>query len=197
MPKIKFKLFTKVNDPILAREGKIPKNSVTIKMPKNSIIISLLFTIPLLILMFILYYIKQDIMIDFSMKINYVVLGTILGILCCFIHELLHAIVMPKNADVYIGFIPKKFMFYMKYKEPISKKRFILMSLIPLLLGIIPLIIFIISNNEILNSIMWPMAMIGLVAPASDYLNVYLVLKKVPNGSYIKEVEDGLCYFAR
>ena len=44
---------------------------------------------------------------------------------------------------------------------------------------------------------MWAMAVIGLVSPSPDYLNVYCVLKQVPNGSYIQDDKDGICWFGK
>ncbi len=197
MPKIIFKGITKEDDPILNEVNEMPKKAKVLNIPKNNMMVSLIFAIPFMILCFILIYVKKDIMNDFPMIRSFIPLGIILGFLTCFIHELLHAIPQSKDAKVYIGFIPKSFVFYMKCKEPIKKGRFILMSLLPMILGIIPLIIFMISSNQILNSIMWPMAIIGLTSPSPDYLNVYFVLKEVPNKAYIQDKEDGLCWFTR
>lgn len=85
----------------------------------------------------------------------------------------------------------------MKCKEPLIKKRFILMELLPIILGIVPIAIFMISNNQIFNSIMWAMGVIGLVSPSPDYLNVYLVLKQVPKGAFIQDDENGMCWFIK
>lgn len=40
---------------------------------------------------------------------------------------------------------------------------------------------------------MWSMAIIGLVSPLPDYLNVYCVLKQVLKGAYIQDDKDGMC----
>jgi hypothetical protein len=87
----------------------------------------------------------------------------------------------------------------MKCKAELSKKRFIAMSLLPIILGIIPLIVFTVAPIEykILNSMMWSMAMIGLVSPITDYMNVYHVLKEVPNNGYIQDGEDGLYWYEK
>ena len=174
-----------------------PKNAKILNIPENNMLVSLIFAIPLMIFCFCLIFVKKNMMNDFPMIRHYIPIGIVLGFLCCLIHELLHAIPQPKGAKVYIGFIPSKFIFYMKCKEPLLKGKFILMSLLPILLGIVPLIIFMISNNQILNSIMWAMAMIGLVSPSPDYLNVYCVLKQVPKKAYIQDDKEGLCWFKK
>ena len=107
--------------------------------------------------MLFLIFAKKNMMSDFPMIRHFIPISINLGILCCFIHELLHAII----------------------------------------LGIVPLIIFMISNNQILNSIMWAMSIIGLVSPSPDYLNVYLVLRQVPKGAFIQDDEDGMCWFRK
>lgn len=180
MPNIIFKGITKANDSIFDEVNERPKNAKILNVPENNMLVSLIFAIPLMIFCFCLIFVKKNMMNDFPMIRHYIPIGIVLGFLCCFIHELLHAIPQPKGAKVYIGFIPSKLIFYMKCKEPLLKGKFILMSLLPILLGIVPLIIFMISNNQILNSIMWTMAIIGLVSPSPDYLNVYCVLKQVP-----------------
>ncbi|MCM1370648.1 MAG: DUF3267 domain-containing protein [Clostridium sp.] len=197
MPNIIFKGLTKENDPIFDEVNERPKNANILNIPKNNMVVSLIFAIPFMLLCFGLVYVKKKMMGDFPMVRTFIPVGIILGIVFCFIHELLHALPQPKDAKVYIGFIPSKFMFYMKCKEPLSKRRFILMELLPIILGIVPLVIFMISNNQILNSIMWTMAMIGLVSPSPDYLNVYCVLKQVPECAYIQDDANGMCWFKK
>ncbi|MCM1194817.1 MAG: DUF3267 domain-containing protein [Corallococcus sp.] len=197
MPNIIFKGITKETDSIFDEINERPQNANALKIPKHNMSVSLIFAVPFIVLCFALIYVKKNMTDDFPIIGYFVPIGIILGILSCFLHELLHAILQPKEAKVYIGFIPSKFMFYMKCKEPLSKRRFIAMSLLPIILGIVPLAVFMIFDNRILNSIMWPMAMIGLVSPSPDYLNVYCVLKQAPKGSFIQDDADGMCWFTR
>lgn len=53
--------------------------------------------------------------------------------------------VIKKGQKVYIGICLKKFAAFAVCHEPISKRRFVIMSLMPMLLGIIPLAIFLLS----------------------------------------------------
>ena len=54
-------------------------------------------------------------------------------------HEWLHAVVYPAQTVVTIGFYPKAFAAVALVSYPLKRRRFILMSLLPLLLGLVPL----------------------------------------------------------
>lgn len=79
---------------------------------------------------------------------------------------------------------------------PLAKKRFILMCLLPYILGIIPLICFVVSpsSNLILNAILWGMSFLGMVSPYPDAYNVYQIVKQVPKGKKIQFYEDDKYY---
>lgn len=110
------------------------------------------------------------------------------------VHELLHAVVYPKEATVYIGIMPKQFTAVALASYPVSRRRFILMSLLPTVLGVIPLIIFLISPaaNRELNGIMFGLMLMGLVSPYPDYYNVYQVLKQTKKGCSLQFEKDDL-----
>ncbi len=58
---------------------------------------------------------------------------------------------------------------------------FVIMSLMPMLLGIIPLAIFLLSPpNAFLSGICIPMGIIGMLSPMPDYMDVHLICKQVP-----------------
>lgn len=130
----------------------------------------------------------------FSLIINpiFILIGVLIGGLLLFIHELLHAIVYPKNAIVTIGFI-KPITFVALGSYPMSKKRFILMCLLPLSLGIIPLTLFVLFNDSILCSIMFGMMCIGIISPYPDIYNVLKVIN-VPKGKKVLFDADNLVY---
>lgn len=50
---------------------------------------------------------------------------------------------------------------------PISRGRFILMSLLPAVLGVVPLILFLISpeTNKALNGVLFGLMIMGLISP--------------------------------
>ena len=106
------------------------------------------------------------------------------------IHEWLHGIVYPRNALVTIGKITGKISFVALASYPLKRRRFIVMCLLPFVLGIIPLLIIIVSPAEYreLNGLMFGMSCMGMVSPFPDVYNVFIVLKN----ANIKEIDKVL-----
>ena len=75
-----------------------------------------------------------------------------------------------------------------------SKRRFILMCLLPFVLGIIPLIVFILSpaENTMLNGFMFGAASMGMFSPYSDVYNVITVLRQTKKNEKIMFYEEDL-----
>lgn len=109
----------------------------------------------------------------------FILIGFCLGYICLVIHEWLHGIVYPRNALVTIGKITGKISFVALASYPLKRRRFIVMCLLPFVLGIIPLLIFIVSPAEYreLNGLMFGMSCMGMVSPFPDVYNVFIVLK--------------------
>ena len=110
------------------------------KMPKSSkeqMIKALPFLIPVIIVMFLAMFIKTYIAKDIVIKGWTIFIGLFIGFVLLFVHEFLHAIVYPKKVTKYIGIV-KPFTAVALASYPLSKKRFILMCLLPYILGIIP-----------------------------------------------------------
>jgi len=109
----------------------------------------------------------------------FILVGFAFGFLLLIIHEWLHGIVYPKEADVTIGRIKGKATFVALASYPLKRRRFIVMCLLPFVLGIIPLLIFIVSPAEYreLNGLMFGMSCMGMVSPFPDVYNVFIVLK--------------------
>ena len=125
----------------------------------------------------------------------YVVFGFLLSFFVGLpVHELLHAIVYPKAATVYIGVMPKQLAAVALASYPISRSRFILMSLLPIVLGVIPLIIFLISpeTNRAFNGVLLGLMIMGLTSPYPDFFNVYQVCKQTKKGCLLQFEKDDL-----
>ena len=172
------------------QKGELDSNAVKMKMPKtmNEIMLKgLPFAIFPTIIMLLSGNIKEHIFNQAILYREYILLGLIIGLVLALVHELLHAIVYPKDVNKYIGII-KPFSFCQLASYPLSKKRFILMCLLPYILGIIPYIMFWIvpAKYTILNSIIWTLALFGIIAPYPDAYNVYQVLKQVPKGRKVQ-----------
>ena len=162
---------------------------------KEQMIKALPFLIPVIIVMFLAMFIKTYIAKDIVIKGWAIFIGLFIGFVLLFVHEFLHAIVYPEKVTKYIGIV-KPFSAVALASYPLSKKRFIVMSLLPYILGIIPLICFILSDssNLILNAILWGMAFMGLASPYPDAYNVYQVIKQVPKGKKVQFYEDDTYY---
>ena len=165
------KLKMSIEDISEYQTGILPKNAVKIETPQ-SIEEMMKKAAPiaavLCVLMFVTMLCKTVILIGFC-----------LGYICLVIHEWLHGIVYPRNALVTIGKITGKISFVALASYPLKRRRFIVMCLLPFVLGIIPLLIFIVSPAEYreLNGLMFGMSCMGMVSPFPDVYNVFIVLK--------------------
>ena len=68
-----------------------------------------------------------------------VFIGFAAGLALLIVHELLHAVVYPKEAAVTVGKLKGKLTFVALASFPMPRARFILMCLLPFVLGIVPL----------------------------------------------------------
>ena len=120
------------------------------------------------------------------------VIGFISGFIGLIVHEWLHAIVYPASATVYIGFHLKSFAAVALVSYPLKKWRFILMSLLPLLLGIVPIVLFWFNPAawKSWNGFLFGFSIMGLISPYPDYFNVYQVIKQTPPKCYIQNYND-------
>ena len=124
------------------QKEELDEQAVKMKMPKSSkeqMIKAIPFLIPAIIVMFLAMVIKTYIAKDIVIKGWGILIGLLIGFILLFVHEFLHAIVYPKKVKKYIGIV-KPFTPVALASYPLSKKRFVLMCLLPYILGIIPLI---------------------------------------------------------
>ena len=123
-----------------------------------------------------------------------IAVGFLAGFILLAVHEWLHAVVYPKDAKVTIGKVKGKLLFVALASYPLTRVRFVIMSLLPFVLGILPLAVFVLSpaENKILNGLMFGMAGIGMVSPYVDVYNVIAVLKQSRKTDKIMFFEDDL-----
>ena len=116
-----------------------------------------------------------------------VLAGCIIGVGLCIVHEWLHGIVYPREAEVTIGKLKGQMVFVALASYPLKRIRFVIMCLLPFILGIIPWLLFIVSpaDNTVFNGFMFGMACVGMVSPSPDVLNVILVMKQVKKGEKV------------
>lgn len=110
-----------------------------------------------------------------------------------------YTVCYPKEATVWVGLCVRKMQAYAISYYPLTKGRFIGISLAPAVLGIIPLIgvIFIPITMKPLLTICIVSAFMGLISPAPDYMDVISVLRKAPKCAVICDSQDGLYAYVR
>lgn len=110
------------------------------------------------------------------------------------LHELTHAVCYPKGATVWVGLCLRKMAAYAISYEPLTKSRFIAMSLAPAVWGLLPLVGFFLLpiTMKPLLTICMVSAFMGLISPAPDYMDILSVLKKALPRALIRDSQDGL-----
>ncbi len=116
-------------------------------------------------------------------------LGCLIALLLLVPHELLHAVCFPKEAEVYLYFCSQGAM--VTCKEPLSKRRFIFMSLLPLIiLGILPMLIWLVMPPAQFSSdflfTFYTVAAINTLGCCGDLMNVYNAMRQVPNDALVQ-----------
>lgn len=193
MARLKFVGIIKENEIINYQKYNTNKKMISITNDKENIQVK---AIPICIFLVILCIAVLFLKIfnsAISIKPLFLILGFLIGFLLLIVHEILHGIVYPKNVNVSIGFI-KPITFVALASYPMSKKRFIIMCLLPFILGIIPMLIFILLNNSTICNLSFGMMCMGLISPYPDVYNVFQVIRKVPKGKNVLFYKDTLSY---
>ena len=182
------------------QQGNLPSHAKKVDVPEDMgelMVKAIPFQLVAILLIFISVYTKVSISNQLPFNPAAVIIGFVVGFLALLIHELLHAIVFPKEATVYVGIYPKSFGAVALSSYPLKRWRFVLMSLLPTVLGIVPIVLFLILPPELkfINGIMLGMAMMGLTSPAVDCYNVYKVLRESPRGCTLQFHGDCLYYY--
>jgi len=176
------------------QRGNLPQEAVRIDTPSDDEIqlkaapIAAILCVLLSATMFVKTFVNKGLVI-----VPWVVIvGCILGFVMLIVHEWLHAIVYPKDAIATIGRLKGKLTHVALCSYPLSRGRFILMCLLPFVLGIIPLVIFIIAPArwKVCNGLMFGMACMGMVSPYVDVYNAILVLKNCKKTDKVMFYED-------
>lgn len=173
-----------------ASAQKLDAPASTEAMMKKSTPVAVILCVVVILTMFIKTFISKAMIIFLPM----VLVGAIIGYLLLIVHEWLHAIVYPRKANVTIGKLKGKIVFLALVSFPMKRNRFIIMCLLPFVLGIIPLTLFVLSppQETLFNGLMFGMACMGMVSPFPDVYNVVLVLKQSKNTDKIMFYEDDM-----
>jgi len=171
-------------------KGILPPNAVKFREPETPFklnLVALLFTIPALLLigLFVLASALLHGYVYVHSNSNTILIGFALAYLTLLPHELLHAVCFGKSAEVEMYIIPRQFMMFVHCTQPISKARFIFLSLFPnLVFGWFPLTVWmLLPHVTIYSDILFGFSFISILFGAGDYLNVYNAFRQMPKGS--------------
>lgn len=178
----------------------LPKNAKKLESEedmKKMQIKAIPFMIPSALICFIGMFTKTFLAGEKVINEWFIFVGVIIGFLLIIIHELLHAIAFPKNATVFIGIMPRSFTAVALSSSPVKRNRFIFLSILPMILGVIPLVIFCFSNNNLkeLNGILFGTSIMGMISVYPDIYNIFIVLKVVPKNATIQNNKNETYYF--
>ncbi len=110
--------------------------------------------------------------------------GLLLALLSIYPHELLHAVLFPRGAEVELWFAPKTLNAFVVSTAPMRKGRFILVSLFPnLILGFLPLLIWIFLPPGPWADTLNNFSLYSLLFGVGDYLNVWNAARQMPRGA--------------
>lgn len=198
MPKIIWKGIIKSENDFPTAD--IPENAKKLDSEedlKKMQIKALPFMIPSVLICFISIFVKTFMTNEKVINISFLFIGVIIGFFLIIVHELLHAIAFPKNATVYIGIMPQNLTAVALSSSPVKRNRFIFLSILPIILGLIPLVIFCFSNNGLkeLNGILFGMAIMGMVGVYPDIYNIVNILRVVPEDATIQNNKNETYYF--
>ncbi len=105
--------------------------------------------------------------------------GLVLSLLALFPHELLHAVCFRETVYLYTYW--SKGMLFVVGPEPMTRGRFVFMSLLPnLVLGLVPYVLALIWPQLV---VLGAMGGILLGGGAGDYYNVFHALTQMPRGA--------------
>jgi hypothetical protein len=179
------------------QKGDLPHNARKLKAPdsvdammKKAMPICATLCIMLVATMFLKNFIAHEKVISPF----FVVIGCGIGFVLLIVHEWLHAIVFPKEATVTIGKMKGKLVFLALASYPLSRNRFILMCLLPFVLGFVPYVWFIVSGptNVELNGFLFGLACMGMVSPFPDVYNAFVVLRQCKKTDKVMFYEDDM-----
>ena len=100
-------------------------------------------------------------------------------------HELLHGLCFGRGAEVHLFVSPKDLMAFVVCTRPVSRGRFILMSLLPnLVFGWGPFLLWCLTpyGGAWSDGLLW-FSLCCISFGGGDYLNVWNALRQMPRGS--------------
>lgn len=167
-------------------KGVLPDNAIKFKEPESINKLNLLmivFSIPVIALIGAVVVISGLLYGEINIPTEFkpFTLGVLFSLLTLIPHELLHAVCYGKDDVVQLYIAPSKLMMFVLSNDPVSKARFIFLSLLPnILFGWIPLIIWAILPH---SGILFYFSTMNILSGCGDYINVYNSVRQMPKGS--------------
>lgn len=166
-------------------KGELPENAVAFKEPKTMVGVNLmafLFMMPALILMFILAaaFGKYEMFASYSLH------GLAISLLLMVPHELIHAVFMGRDAEVFMYYSLKHLMMFVITLSPMTKARFIVMSFMPaLILGWIPFLagLLCFPAQSAAGGILMAAGFYCAIMGGGDYMNMFNAARQMPKGA--------------
>lgn len=176
----------------------LPENAKRLDRPDDIVSASTPYMILPCVLCFLAVFAKSRAMGEFPFDLRFVPLAFLVGFLAALpLHELLHGLCYPVGAEVYIGVCLRKLRAYAVSACPLTRGRFIAMSLAPAVPGALALVMFLacpVTWKPLMTVCVVP-AFMGLLSPAPDYLDVLLVLRQTPRGAVIQASSQGFFWY--
>ena len=165
--------------------GNLPKNAVPFEEPDNPADLSKAATwyiIPVFLVIFAVYGIKCLLCARILSPLDILhPAGVLLSFLVILPHDLLHGICFPKDAVVELWISPKNLMAFVVGTAPMSRRRFIFMSLLPnLVFGLLPMLIWIFLPSGLWGNCLGSMGAYAAMMGIGDYLNIANTLRQMP-----------------
>jgi len=171
-------------------KGNLPTNAVMFREPETAgklNLVASLFALPALLLIGLI--VLGSVLLHGSINLQRSSLADYAGVLLAFLtllpHEFLHAVWFGRESEVELFIAPEKLMLFVICTQPVTKVRFILLSLFPnLVFGWFPLLLWaILPYGVILSNVLFYFSVISILFGVGDYLNVYNAIRQMPKGS--------------
>ena len=177
----------------------IPHHAIQLEKSSLHKNVQIIYFLVIVGISFVSLYLTRSINGHIQIGRPFIILGIILGILSGLPHEILHGIVMPSDSIVYIGMNQNRIGMYEYCAKATSKGVFVLSSLLPTLLGIIPFVAFLCIDprNLILSGILWGFSTVALISVCQDVADIVFMLVHVPKNNYIQPANGFYVYFKK
>lgn len=178
------------NDESQLDKGNLPPNAVKFRQPESTVkrnLTALWFCIPVVIILGLAIFVKRKMGLLEGSANDWNLIGFALAMLVFVPHELIRARFFPRDAEVHFWYHRKTSKAFILSTYPISRKRFMLIALVPSIIsGLLPLIIWLFIPDNSIASIVISFAKLCLLVRAGDYYNVFTTLTQVPSGAKIQ-----------